>query len=40
MSSPLVLFISFIMVLIILDLLALRFGASSQSPRSDQKNWW
>jgi hypothetical protein len=30
----------FIVSLILLDILALRFGVNSHSPSSDQKDWW
>jgi hypothetical protein len=40
MNSPLIVLIVFILGLILLDLLALRFGADSQARGSDRKNWW
>jgi hypothetical protein len=40
MISPLIALSAFILSLILLDLLALRFGADSQAASSDRKNWW
>jgi hypothetical protein len=40
MSSGFVLVGVLIVSLILLDILALRFGVDSHSPSSDQKDWW
>jgi hypothetical protein len=40
MDSPGIWLGLFILSFVLLDILALRFGVSSQSPTSDQKDWW
>jgi hypothetical protein len=40
MISTLITLSAILLSLILLDLLALRFGVDSQAPSSDRKNWW
>jgi hypothetical protein len=40
MDSPAIWLGVFILSFVLLDILALKFGVNSQSPASDQKNWW
>jgi hypothetical protein len=40
MISTLITLGAILLTLILLDLLALRFGADSQARSSDRKNWW
>lgn len=39
MDHPLVIFALFVLTLVLLDLVALRFAADSRRPRSNRRDW-